>query len=467
MIPKPSLFQLLRRSLPVIADLSSQVVLWVLEIMLVGRLGTGIPFGPRGEATHLGTQAIVAVGTVQLVILVTTTVLLTFVMGALVPMNRYLGAGQRDRANHFLGQSALWAMLASVIVMAVWLLGALPLSKILIAPSSEAARGMMVDYLRLLAFFAPMIVTNFVVLSILRGVGDTRLSMGVNLFVNGFHFLGATLLIFGLGPFPALGVRGAALAGGVGHSLGALITFTLMVTGRSSLSFKRRDLSRMVPRTARRLIAQGLPMTVEQLAWGLGMMGLLAIGTHLGTRNAAAHISLISLQRISSLVYTGLGIAALTVVGQQQGAGRLDLARSAMRRYSFMAVTGGALMGLVFAIWPAPLIRLFSPDPEVVELGGNVLFILAILQLPKALNYIASYALRGLGDTKFPMQVILVGVVVFQLGLGWVMAFPLALGLAGIWLAGLIDELVRVGFVIWRFRGRSRPRPAAARSGAA
>ena len=72
------------------------------------------------------------------------------------------------------------------------------------------------------------------------------------------------------------------------------------------------------------------------------------------------------MQRISSLVYTGLGIAALTVVGQQHGAGRLDLARAAMRRYSFMAVTGGALMGLVFAIWPAPLIRLFSPDPAVV-----------------------------------------------------------------------------------------------------
>jgi putative MATE family efflux protein len=461
----PSFTGLLRQSIPVILDLGSQIAFWTLEIMLVGRLG-GLPgLSPLERATDLGTQAIVAVGTVQLVLLVTITILLTFVGGAVVAINRHLGAGKQDTANHFFGQSVLWALLASIPIALVWSFGAPLLSRLLIGSGSDVARQMLVEYLRTMALFSPLLVVNFVVLGIFRGIGDSRLSMGVSLIVNSLHLLGAFLLVFGFAGLPALGVRGSALAGGIAHSVGALITAGLVFTGRSRLRLRRRDLRRMVTRTTRRLLRKGLPMTLEQLSWGLGMLALVAVATRLGTHSGAAHIALLSLLRISALIFTGLGIATMTVVGQQVGAGREDLARKATSRLMRLGLGAAAVLGLLVLIIPEPMIRLFSPDPEVVQLGGSVLVILAILQFPKAVTYISSYGLRGRGDTKFPMAVIIGGVIIFELGLGWTLAFPVGLGLGGIWIASLVDELLRAFLVTRRFYGRSWGKPPGRRSG--
>lgn len=467
MSERPSLRGLLGQSIPVIVDLASQVVLWTLEIMLVGRIG-GVPgLGAAAGTTHEGSLAIVAVGAVQLVLLITITVLLTFVMGAAVSVNGLLGAGRRDEADHFLGQAALWALLVSVPVGILLFGGAGALARLLIGAESPGARAMFVHYLRTLAPFAPLFVLNFVLVGVLRGIGDSRHSMVVNLLINGVHFGGALLLVFGLGGLPALGVRGSALAGGIGHSLGCLLTLFFLRGGHCRLRLRWRDLQRMVPGTAQRLWKLGLPMTIEQFSWGLGTLALLAVATRLGTSSGAAHIALLTLQRVASLVYTGLGIAVMTSVGRHQGAGREDRVRAAYRRMLGVGLCASLGMAAVVLLMPRPILRLFSPDPEVVAVGGDLLVILALLQLPKALSYVSSYGLRGRGETRYPMVVIMIGVVVMELGLGTLLALPLGLGLAGIWFAQLADESIRSGLVTQRFLRRRdepvpRPRPLAA-----
>jgi len=442
-----------------VVDLASQIVFWTFELMLVGRLSRLAAADGPGSGMQDGAQAIVAVGSVQLVLLLTITLLLTLVVGSLVPINRLLGAGRREEADHYFGQAAVWALIASVLVLGAWRLGAAPLSRLLIAANSGPARLMMADYLRTLALFSPLMLLNFVLLGILRGVGDGRWSMTVNITVNGLHLAGAFLLIFGLAGFPALGVRGSALAGGIAHSLGALLTLALILSGRCRLRLRREDLWGIAPSTTGRLVRRGLPMTVEQLTWGLGMAFLLGVATRLGTHSAAAHISLLSLLRISSLIFTGLGIAAMTIVGQHHGAGREDLAWAASRRLLRMSLGAAAILAALFLAIPGPLIRLFTPDPEVVELGGSVLTLLALLQIPKAVSYISAYSLRGDGDTKYPMQVIVAGVLLLELGLGTALALPVGLGLGGIWLAGLIDETARAYLVTRRLRRRMSDRP--------
>lgn len=462
---------LLAQSIPVIVDLASQVVLWTLEIMLVGRLGAAPGLSAALRATREGAQAIVAVGAAQLVLLITVTVLLTFVMGAVVSINRLLGARRVEEADHFLGQSALWALLVSIPVGLLLFLAAEPLARLLIGVESLAARQMMSLYLRTLAPFAPLFVLNFVLMGVLRGVGDSKLSMSVNLMVNGLHFAGALGLVFGLAGLPALGVQGSALAGGVAHSLGCLLSVGLLAGGRSRLRLRRRDLVRMVPGTARRLFKLGLPMTVEQFSWGLGMLLLLGVATRLGTSSGAAHIALLTLQRVASLVYTGLGIAVLTTVGRHVGAECEDLVRAAYRRMLVLGLAAATLMAGVVLWIPGPIVRLFSADPGVVAVGGELLMILAFLQPPKVLSYLSSYGLRGRGDTRFPMLAIVAGVLVLELGLGSALALPLGLGVGGIWMAHVIDECLRATLVTRRFfrrrvRTASPPSAQAAAAGA-
>ena len=209
---KSPLKSILKTSLPAVIDLSSQTVMWTVEAILIGKISAAA-FGGVGMAIQ--------------VIVVFLTVLLTFIVGSSLIITRYLGAGNRWEANHILGQTLMLGIVSAFLLGFVWYFGA-PGIFTLIREASGEARQAGITYLRTVALFAPIIITNFMAVGVIRGAGDTLYSMFVNLGINTLNLILAPLLIFGLFGLPRLEVFGAALAVGISHTVGFIATFYLL-----------------------------------------------------------------------------------------------------------------------------------------------------------------------------------------------------------------------------------------------
>lgn len=434
-------------------DLGAQILMWMIETTLVGHIAisTLAKYYPGTDAT--GVDALTAVGNVVQVILYTCTILLIFVFGASIIIVRLLGAGRRKDADHFLGQTVFTALFPAIGIALIWYFAA-PLIFRTVLGTSEAVTAIGVDYLRVVSWFAPFIIMNFVAIGIVRGAGDTHLAMVTGLLVNGIHLVLAILLIFGVWKFPELGVRGAALAAGIAHTAGFLFTFSVILRGRSILTFNWSDFREINRRSIIHIIQTGTPITLEQLAWMTGMTIVIGFSNRLAPAAAAGHIIILTFQRIFSMMYQAFGMAALTLVGKRFGAREFRKARQTTRMFAWL------VSGVVVAITAVLYFRaryfviIFTSDPDVIRVGVYALKIAALIQIPKALSYVFSFSLRGIGENRYPMYLAFFGVIFFQVILGYNLAFTAGLSLAGLWIAAGVDEVFKGTMFIRRFRKR-------------
>lgn len=452
---KPNIQSILKTSVPIVVDFGAQVVMWTIEPMLVGHIALSSMERLYPGLGASGVDALTAVGGVVQIILFICTVLLTFVFGATIIINRHLGAGEKDKANHFLGQTLFTAMFPAIGISLIWyFLSPFIFSTILGA--SPSVSHLCVEYMRVIAWFGPFIIMNFVAIGIVRGAGDTHLSMIVGLLVNGIHLVLALCLIYGFWFFPELGVRGAAFAAGIGHTAGFLFTYSDILRGRSVLNFTWHDFRSINRHTIVSMIKTGIPSTLEQFAWMTGMTIVIGFSNRLGTVAAAAHIVALTFQRLFAIMYLAFGTGALTLVGQRFGAG--EYRRAGKTTNLFVRLVGVIVLFLAAIIYLRAryFVIIFTTDPEVVLLCTGILKIVAFVQIPKALSYIYSFSLRGIGENRYPMYLAFAGVIGIEVILGFNLAFTFGLSLAGLWYAAGVDELLKTSLALRRFRRRIR-----------
>jgi len=428
----------LKTSLPAVVDLSSQTIMWTIEAILIGKLSA---------------SAFAGVGMAIQVLLVFFAVLLTFIVGASLIINRHLGAKDSFQANHIFGQAMAMGIVLSVIFSLILYFGAIHIFKLIRETGSVAARESGVVYLRTMAVFAPLTISNFVAIGIIRASGDTRFSMLVNVLVNSLNLLMAPLLIFGLFGFPHLGVRGAALAAGIAHSMGFATTFYLLRSRKLQLFLSFRELATPKWNSFKELFQNGLPTTIEQLTWALGQLIVTSYAAGIYVVVLSTHTVFVRIQAVLSMVYMGFALGAMSIMGKNLGAAQNDLAyhmaRMAHRVMGVLVLTLVALMML----FSKAIIHVFTTDVATVALGQKAIFIFAVAQIPKALNNVIAGNLRGIGDLKWLMWSTIIFVVFMEVGFNWVAAFILGWGLYGIWGVQTIDETIRLGLNYWRFHG--------------
>ncbi|HDL18110.1 MAG TPA: hypothetical protein ENH29_03560, partial [Bacteroidetes bacterium] len=159
---------ILKTSLPAVVDLSSQTIMWTIEAILIGKISAA---------------AFAGVGMAIQIIILFFTVILTFVVGSSVIINRYLGARDYWEANHILGQALMIGIVISFFIGLTWYFGSTEIFK-LIRENEPIAKQAGAQYLRIIAVFTPLIITNFIAVGIIRGAGDTKVSMYLNLTIN-------------------------------------------------------------------------------------------------------------------------------------------------------------------------------------------------------------------------------------------------------------------------------------------
>jgi len=294
--------------------------------------------------------------------------------------------------------------------------------------------------------------------AIFRGAGDAAIAMRLLWVSNIINLILDPCLIFGWGPFPRLGVTGAALATFTGRSIGVICQFYRLLKGTERIRILAQQIRirfDVLGRLGRISLTGILQFAIAHTSW----IGLVRIVSMFGAAALAGYTIAIRVVIFAILPSWGLSNAAATLVGQNLGAGKPDRAGAAVWRTGLynMLFLGG--VGVFFVLFAAPVVSLFISDPAVVPLGARCLRILSYGNIGYAYGMVMLQAFNGAGDTVTPTIVNFFGFWLFEIPLAYWMAITLGMQSNGVFWAIVIAEgsIAGTSAILFR-RGRWKKR---------
>lgn len=391
----------------------------------------------------LGAVPIAAVGLGQLLAFIASTLVSGLSVGTNVIVAQLWGARRR----HDAGQAARHFLALSIAVSLLLMAGGVSLNHFamrLLGAAPEVI-SLSLPYSTLIFLVIPFTVLLQVLSSILQGTGNTKTPMYAMIVVNVLHILIAFPLIYGHWGFPALGVQGAAIAVGIAESAGTLYLGLRCLPLLQRSQRVRWDLFRTMWQV-------GAPVSGERIVQQAGILAYTKIVLLYGTVSYAAHQVGLSIESLSFLPGYGFAIAAATMVGQSIGARKYTRAKLENWEANRLAIGIMSAMGLVFFFFPYALLRAFTSDESVIELGTLFLKIVALIQIPLALTMVLAGSLRGAGDTHFIMVATTIGMWAVRVPIALITGVWLHLGIFYVWVAMIADWTLRMGLMLWRYR---------------
>ncbi len=391
----------------------------------------------------LGASPIAAVGLGQLLAFIATTLVSGLSVGSNVIVAQLWGA----RRHHEAGQAARHFLGLSIAVSLILMISGMLLNRFAMQQlgAESAVIALALPYSTLIFLVIPFTVLIQVLSSILQGSGDTKTPMYAMIVVNVLHIAIAYPLIYGRWGLPAVGVQGAAIAVGVAEATGALYLFQRCRPLLRQSTHFRFDLFRTMWQV-------GAPVSGERIVQQAGILLYTKIVLLYGTVSYAAHQVGLSIESLSFLPGYGFAIAAATMVGQSIGAGKYTRAKLENWEANRMATIVMSVMGVVFFFFPYVLLRAFTSDEAVIDLGTVFLKIVALLQIPLALTMVLAGSLRGAGDTHFIMVATTIGMWAMRVPIAFITGVWFELGVFYVWLAMIADWTLRMALMLWRYR---------------
>jgi putative MATE family efflux protein len=401
--------------------------------------------------SRLGADALAGVGVANQVMMVGISTFFAVSTGTTVLVAYNIGAGRPEEAGRAAKQSYFVGACLSLIVAILGSLFSTQLIRLLGAEPNVVAEG--AKFLRIEALGTIFLVTMFISSGIMRGTGDTRTPMLVTLSINVINVIVSLPLIFGLGPFPHLGVVGAACGNLVARFIGATVLVYVAWRGRRGVNIS--GLQGWKPRWVliKRLVDIGLPNMMESLFRSGGMTIFAAVIVSLGTTAYAA-------QQVANLFWQmtlfpgfGFSIAAMTLTGQSLGANRPERAALATWVATRGCTIWMATMGVVYFFAGTWLVYPFSAgDPHIRTIAAHALKVLAFSLPIQAIGLVLAGSLRGAGDTRWPMFSTGASMWFVRIPAAYIFGVVLGLGIPGAYLGLIIDSAVTSGLNLWRYR---------------
>jgi putative MATE family efflux protein len=404
----------------------------------------------------LGAPSIAAVGAGMRLFFVSQAILIGINAGTTALVARAWGAGDRAEA----ARSAHTALLLSAIAATGMALPGLLVPEALLALFSidPVATALAAEYVRTLSAFNVCFGVVMALTSALRAAGDTRTPLWIGALANVINVVCDYGLVYGKLGMPRLGVSGAALATGLSFTAGAAILVSLWWRGR--LAIPRASAPALSPARTTSMIRIGYPAALEQVVWQGGFVAFLAIVSLYGTAPFAAYNIGVQLLSFSFVIGFGFSIASSTLVGQHLGAGDPDMARRSGWRALRISIAVMSVFGLAIIVSAETLARAIVSDPEVVKHTVLFIHVLGAAQPLMAIDFPLGGALRGAGDTRFPMWSTFFGLICIRVGIASVMA---AHGWSIEWVYGVLiaDYVCKASLLTLRFRSRAWERAMA------
>jgi len=427
----------------------------LVEMLLVSLTG----MADMMQCGRLGPAAITGIGLTNQPMFLLQAVFLAVNVGTTAVVARFTGMRRADRASEALRQTLAVTLPLGVLTSVV--AGAFA-SKFLVFMGADAEVVRVgTPYFQAVGYGFVFNAIAMATAAALRGAGDTRSPMTVNLVANLVNIIGNAILIWGLFGFPRWGVFGAGVATGFSRLVAAVWFAALVLKGRHRLRLALRQRYRPDREILRSIYRIGLPAAGEQLVMRSGQVLFAKIVASLGTVTFAAHQVTMNILSLSFQPGQAFATAAAALVGQYLGARRPDDAERCANTSRDMGLVIGLAMGLLFVLAGKYIALLYTDDPAVILASALILRIYAVAQPFQSTQFILAGGLRGAGDTTYPLYSTAIGIWAGRVVVGYVFVNFFHWGLVGAWVAIGVDQVARAVLIWVRFRsGKWKHAPA-------
>lgn len=382
--------------------------------------------------SYLGPDAMATVGLTESMLTLMYAIAIGLSIGATATVARRIGEHNPDGAARAAVQSLALGLIVSTAIALVGAPFAPKLLSIMGASPEVVAHGWAFTTIMLAGNLTIMML--FMINAIFRGAGDAAIAMRVLWFANALNIVLGPCFIFGLGPFPKLGIAGAAVATNIGRGTGAVYAFSRLVHKGGRFEIKRHHF-RLEPAIMGPLVRLSATGTFQVFIGMASWIGLVRTISSFGTDALAGYIVGIRVIIFALLPSFGMSNAAATMVGQALGARKPDRAERAVWKAGFYNLIFLGSVGLIFVILARQIIGLFTHDPAVVPYGVDCLRIVACGFVFYAYGMVLTQAFNGAGDTWTPTILNLFVFWLWELPLAYVLAVVFGFGPRGVFLA--------------------------------
>ncbi|MTI49564.1 MATE family efflux transporter [Sporosalibacterium faouarense] len=387
----------------------------------------------------IGSDALGAVSVSFPIIMILISLVMGITMATTVLVSQYAGAKNEDMVLKTVNNSLLLLGSAAIVVTIIGLIFSEKILLLMNTPPEILEYS--TQYLNIFFFGLIFMFGYNVISSILRGLGDSKTPLRFLIVTTVLNLILDPFLIIGIGPFPQMGIRGAAVATLISQGISFMLALRHLDKQNHVISLKLKNL-KFDKELTLQTIKIGLPAGIQQVVTSLGMVVLTSIINSFGADTIAAYGAASRLNQFAYMPAMSLGLAVSTLTGQSIGANKSENIKEIYKWGNVSATVITGITTIFVIVAPTLVLKLFTDDAQVLEIGSSILRIVGITYVPFALMFITNGILRGAGDT-FPTMV-------FSIVSLWVIRVPLAkylssmdsLGSNGIWMAIAISSVL-------------------------
>ena len=424
----------LRIALPSVVEMISLSFIGMISMAMVGRLGP---------------EAVAAVGLVSQPRMIFMALFFALNVGVTAVVSRRKGEGNQAEARLCVRQAMILTSSISIVMAVLAVSLARPMMQI--AGAQYDTIDLATSYFRITGMALPLNALTMTISGAQRGIGNTRVTMVVNIAANIVNVIFHILLIEGRFGFPRLEVNGAAIAVVISSGVGLILAVWSVIKQDAYLRISRRDKWRLDIPMIKSIGKIGGNTVFEQMCLRIGFFLYAIIVASLGTAAFASHQIAMQLMHLSFTFADGIAVATTALVGQQLGAKRPDL--------SIMYGKIGQRMAFIISIFLCTFTiigrfwfpSLFTDDQYIIAMTSSLLLILAIVQPIQTSQLVMGGCLRGAGDTRFVALTMLMSVTLARPLFSVLLVFGLGMGLPGAWFAIIADQGLRLIMLYSRF----------------
>jgi putative MATE family efflux protein len=424
-------------SIPMVLEMLMESVFAVVDVFFVARLGA---------------EAVATVGLTESMLTLIYATAMGLSIGATAMVARRIGEHDAEGAAEAAVQAIALGVVIAAVLGACGVIFAPRLLSLMGASTEVIGRGS--GYTKVMLGGNVVILLLFLINAIFRGAGDAAIAMRVLWLANLINIILGPCFIFGLGPFPELGVTGAAVATTIGRGTGALYALSRLTRAGGRVGVARRHL-RLQPALMWRMLRLSASGAFQVFIGMASWIGLIRILSSFGSAALAGYTIGIRVILFALLPSWGMSNAAATMVGQALGARKPERAERAVWRACLYNMCFLGIVGLVFVVFAERIVALFTSDPAVLPYGVDCLRVVAFGFLFYAYGMVITQSFNGAGDTWTPTVINLFVFWLWEIPLAYLLAITFGLGPHGVFLAVTIafSTLAIVSAYIFR-KGR-------------
>ncbi|MDN5205559.1 MATE family efflux transporter [Fulvivirgaceae bacterium BMA10] len=421
-------------SIPMILEMLMESLFAVFDIYFVGKVSV---------------NAIATVALTESVIMIVYAIAIGLSMAATAMVARRIGEKKPDAAADAGMQAIFITVFVSIFFSIAGIFFAKDILRLMGGEEDLIAEGY--GYTQIMLAGNVTVMLLFLINAIFRGAGNASIAMRVLIIANGINIILDPLFIFGLGPIPGFGVKGAAIATNIGRGVGVIIQLATLMGSGSLVSIQRKHF-KLNFEIIRSLVKVSLGGIGQYMIGTLSWLFLVRISAIFGSAVLAGYAIAFRIIMFTILPSWGLSNAAATLVGQNLGAKQPERAEKSVWKCAFYNMIFLAFVSVVFVTWAEEFVTLFSQEAEVVKYGAMGLRFIACGYIFFAYGMVIGQSFNGAGDTKTPTIINFFCFWTFELPLAYVLARNFNLGPMGIFLAIAIAVAVYALVSILVFR---------------